>query len=82
MILYYVLFWNQSVLCWGRFLVEAAPTLSRQYNGSCLPKAVRARCYWPHTFSSNLFWNQACLWFLIKATETLSRFQCLLRLSF
>ena len=31
--------------CWGRFLVEAAPTLSRQYHGSCLLKAVKAECY-------------------------------------
>ena len=32
-------------MCWGRFLVEAAPTLLRQYHGSCLPKAVKAECY-------------------------------------
>ena len=33
------------VKCWGRFLVKAVPTLSRQYHGSCLPKAVRAECF-------------------------------------
>ena len=34
-----------GLLCWGRFLVEAAPASSRQYHGSCLPKAVKAECY-------------------------------------
>ena len=67
---------SNTAYCWGRFLVEAAPASSRQYHGSCLPKAVKAECYWPRTLSSNLFWNQACLWFLIEATETLSRKPC------